>query len=63
MKILHFEIEESIVNKGMKILVATAENGEKYVVGGDPYNCIKLVRHEECFDVIGIEEHKRLTGY
>lgn len=56
-----FYIEESKVNKGMLIMVAVAEDGSKYVVGGDPYNTPAVIPYNQCWDAIGQDEYKKLT--
>lgn len=61
MKIVSFEIEESKVNKGMEILVATAENGNKYIVGGSTDYPPAIVPYDKCWDAIGQEAFKNLT--
>jgi len=63
MRIDSFYTEESKVNKGVLLLIALDENGDKYVVGGDPHNTIRLVPYEQCFDVIGADDYKKLCGY
>ena len=63
MRIDHFEIEESKVNKGMKILIAIAEDGQKYVVAGDFHACTRLVPYEHAWDAIGQEAMNKLRGY
>lgn len=63
MKVKEFSIEESKVNKGVMILVATTEDDKKYVVGGDHYNSVAVVPYEYVWDAIGQEAFKKLTGY
>lgn len=62
MKIESFSIEESKINKGMKILVATTEDGEKYVVGGDTGYPPAIIPYDKCWDAIGEEAFKKLSG-
>lgn len=50
MKVEKFEIEKSIPNPQQFILIATTEDGKKYVVSGDSYNPTYLVPYENAFD-------------
>lgn len=62
MNVVSFSIEESKANKFLKILVATTENGDKYVVGGDCNYPTSIVPYDKCWDAIGEEAFKKLTG-
>ena len=62
MNVKSFSIEESKVNKGMMILVATTEDGNKYVVGGDHYNPTAIIPYQKAWDAIGQEAFKQLTN-
>jgi len=63
MIVTKFEIEESKFNKGMHILVATTETGERFVVAGQHHSPTYLERYEHSSDAIGKEAWKKLTGH
>lgn len=46
-----FTIEESKINKGCLMLIATDTKGQKYVVGGNPNFPHFLDKYESCFDM------------
>lgn len=50
LKISHFHLEESQLNKGNLILVATTVTGKKYVVSGDHHAPTYLVEYEKSSD-------------
>lgn len=50
MKVIEFNIEKSLQNEQCLILVATDENGQKYVCSGDSYSPTYLVKYENAFD-------------
>lgn len=50
-KVKSFEIEESKRNKGCFVLVAITENGEKFVVGGNPHFPNFLERYKSCWEL------------
>ena len=50
MKVQEFHIEESKVNKQCKILVATTETGEKFVVSGDFHAPTYLIAYDKAWD-------------
>lgn len=45
-----FTIEESKINKGCMMLIATDSKGNKYVVGGNPHFPHFLDKYEGCFE-------------
>jgi len=49
MEVDKFYIEESIQNKGSFILVVETKDGNKFVVGGDPYMTTYLKPYDDCF--------------
>lgn len=49
-KIKEFGIEESKVNKGLMILVAIDEDGNKWVCSGDHWSPTYLQKYEGAFD-------------
>lgn len=63
MKVISFEIEESKVNKGQMILIAVTETNERFVVAGNAHYCTQLVPYDKCWDAIGQEKFKEITGY
>lgn len=50
MKIIEFHIEESKVNKVCLNLIATSEDGNKYVVSGDFHSPTYLIPYESAWD-------------
>lgn len=46
-----FRVQESLMNKGMMVLVARTYGGQEYVVGGDHYSPGRLVPIESCFEM------------
>ena len=56
MKVIGFEIEESKVNKGSFILVATVEDGSKFVIGNSNDNY--CTPYENSWDTDSMIGHK-----
>ena len=54
-KIKEFFIEESKVNKGLMILVAVDENGQKWVCSGDHWSPTYAKKYEDAFDTKPLE--------
>ena len=50
MKVKEFNIEESKVNKGQLLLIATTEDGKKYVCSGNHWTPTYLIPYESAFD-------------
>ena len=50
MKVVSFEIEKSVPNPQVFILVATTEDGRKWVCSGDYYTPTYLTPYETAFD-------------
>jgi hypothetical protein len=50
MKVVEFTIEESKVNKGAKVLIAHAENGERFVVAGNHWTPEFVEPYDQCFN-------------
>lgn len=48
MKVTDFEIEDDKVNEGQKMLIAIAEDGSKWVVGGNLNFSLELVPYDKC---------------
>lgn len=57
-----FEIEESKVNKGCLILVATAADGKKYVVSGNYHSPTYIVPYENAWDASRMDEKGAVKG-
>lgn len=49
-KLKEFFLEESKVNKGLMIVVAIDENGEKWVLSGDHWNPTFAQKYDNSFD-------------
>lgn len=49
-KIKEFYITESKVNKGLMLLIAVDEDGQKWVIYGDVINPAYIVKFEDGFD-------------
>lgn len=56
-KVINFTVEDSVPNKGLKVLVVHLQDGSKFVVGGDRYNPSYLVPYANAFDVQPAESH------
>jgi hypothetical protein len=54
-KIKEFSLEESKVNKGLIVLVATDENGQKWVCSGDHWNPTYSQKYEHAWDTREVE--------
>ena len=50
MKVKEFQIEESKINRGMMILIAVSETGDKFVVGGNTDYCTALTPYNQCYN-------------
>lgn len=53
MKIKEFQLEDAKINKGVKILIAITESGEKYVIGGNAHYPMAVIPYDQCWEVIG----------
>lgn len=51
MKIIEFNMENSSVNKS-KVLVATAEDGSKWVLGGSPDFPQYIIPYDKAWDIV-----------
>lgn len=56
MKIVEFHLEESKRNKGAMLLVATDEEGDRWVIGGNPQYATYVEMYELCWDAQEPEE-------
>lgn len=56
MKVDHFIVEDSKVNKQQKILVAVLQNGDKYVCSGDHWAPTYLQPYDTSWDTADHKE-------